>query len=207
MPVTGGKRDVEISQRGQYAKGGVGRRFWDFRDRVALSYVVGPRILDAGCGEGVTLEKLVARFPRSHVEGIDVDPENVRICRDHALPARQGDLYNLPFESGVMDTCLLLEVIEHMDQPERALEELARVTRPGGRLIVLYPVDWAYFVARVLCLRFREAMFDPGHLRQWSFTSLRGSFERTGWRLVARRSLPLAPPFMLSGLAVGKRED
>lgn len=205
MPVTGGKRNVEISQRTQYAKKGVGRRFWDFRDSVALSYVVGPRILDAGCGEGVTLEKLVASFPGARIEGVDVDPENVRICREHSLPVRQADLYALPFEDGVMDTCLMLEVIEHMDEPERALRELARVTRPGGRLIILYPVDWAYFAARIICLRFKEAMFDPGHVKQWTYGRLRDAFESTGWRATARRRLPLPPPFMLSGLLVGER--
>jgi SAM-dependent methyltransferase len=205
MPVTGGQRNVEISQREQYSKGGVGRWFWDLRDRAVLDNVTGARILDAGCGEGVTLQKLLAQYPNANITGVDIDPQNVQICRDHSLPVRQGSTYELPFEDGAFDCCLLLEVIEHLDEPERALKELARVTRPGGRLIVLYPVDWAYFLARIACFRFKEAMFDPAHLRQWNFRHLRKAFAETGWTLTAKHRLPFWPPLMLAGLAIAER--
>ena len=91
MPVdTGLNKEGMIYQRAQYAKGGLGVRHWDYRDRVALSYVRGNDILDAGCGEGITLEKLVTLFPKSRVVGIDTEPENLDICREHRLPGRPG---------------------------------------------------------------------------------------------------------------------
>ena len=207
MPVTGGKRQREISQRGQYAKPGVGRMYWNYRDRLVLSYVTGRKILDAGCGEGITLEKLVRRFPDADVQGIDVDPENVVICREHGLPVTQASLYELPYDDGVFDTSILLEVLEHLDHPEKAVSELARVTRPGGRILILYPVDWAMFLARAICLRFREARFDPGHVRQWNVRALGHLLWQCGMRPIARRCLPLWPPFMLHGLCVGERMD
>jgi len=205
MPVTAGRREFDLSQRGQYAKGGIGRKYWDHRDRVALRYVVGPRILDAGCGEGITLEKLIRRFPQARVEGVDVDPANVAICRQHNLPVRQGSIYRLPYEDGCFDCCVFMEVIEHLEHPRRALAELARVSRPGGRVIVVYPVDRAMHLARLMCLRFKEAAFDPGHLRQWSAAELRRVMQKVGLRPVAGRPMPLFWPFMLHGLVVGQR--
>jgi len=206
MPVTAGHREEEISQRDQYAKGGVGGAYWDYRDNSALAYLKGTKILDAGCGEGITLGRIVRGWPDVEAQGIDLDPKNLEICREHGLPVREGSVCELPFEDATFDTCLLIEVIEHLDTPEKAVAELARVTRPGGRVLVLYPVDWAMFMARVACLRFREASFDPGHVRQWSARALKRLMRECGLRPVATRSLPFWPPFMLHGLVVGERE-
>lgn len=205
MPVTAGTRDEEISQRAQYAKGGFGRWYWDFRDRAALAWVNGTHILDAGCGEGITLEKLVKRFPHATVQGIDTDPANIRICEAHSLPIRKGSLYDLPYSENSQDCCVFMEVIEHLDAPERALEEITRVLRPGGRLVIVYPIDWAMFMVRLACLRFREARFDPGHVRQWTLGDLKKALRAAGLRLVHARGLPLPPPLTLHRLAVAER--
>lgn len=52
-----------IYQRDQYAKEGLGVRYWDYRDKVALGRVAGDRIVDIGCGEGIAIEKLVTLYP------------------------------------------------------------------------------------------------------------------------------------------------
>ena len=205
MPVTAGKRESEISQREQYAKGGAGRIYWDLRDKEIFKYVIGEKILDAGCGEGITLEKLVKQFPKAEIEGIDIDPENVVICRDHNLPVREASVLDLPYEDATFDTCLFIEVIEHLHQPEKALSDLARVTKPGGRVIVVYPVDWAMRLARIICLKFKEAAFDPGHVRQWRAREVKPIMQRYGLTPIVELSLPLWP-FMLHGLVVGKQE-
>jgi 2-polyprenyl-3-methyl-5-hydroxy-6-metoxy-1,4-benzoquinol methylase len=203
MPVTAGTKEREISQRDQYAKGGLGRRYWDYRDRVAFAQLLGPKVLDVGCGEGISLEKLTGMFGQA--EGIDLDPVNVEICRREGLSARQASVYDLPYPTSEFDSCLFSEVIEHLERPELAFENLARVIRSGGRLVVVYPVDRAMFLARVICLRLREARFDPGHLHQWRAEEIRHLMRQTGFRPVLFRPLPAYWPLMLHGMVVGER--
>jgi len=171
MPVTKSKQRQEtIYQRDQYAKGGIGRWHWDQRDRLALSFIRASdrSLVDIGCGEGITLEKMHRLFPDRKVLGIDILFENIDICRHQDCNARQGDVYDLPLSSASVDFVLLMEVIEHLEHPKAAIQEVQRVLRPNGRVVVVFPNDMIFKIARILFFRFREAAYDPGHVRQWT---------------------------------------
>ena len=206
MPVTAKKDTNDVSQRDQYVKGGIGAKYWDMRDAAILSHIRGQDILDAGCGEGITFERVIKAFPDAIVHGLDVDPENIRICKQHGLNVTEGSLYDLPFADNSFDTSLLIEVIEHLESPDTALKELSRVTKPGGRVIVVFPVDWGMWLARMLCLRWNEARFDPGHLRQWNFRELSAALVCAGFVCLSQKSLPLPFPLQLHGLMVAVKE-
>lgn len=191
MPVdTGLAKEGMIYQREQYARGGVGVRYWDYRDRAAFAHLVGEDILDAGCGEGITLEKLVRLFPDRRPVGVDTEPENLEICRRHRLPVQEGSLYALPFAAASFDTVLFIEVIEHLDDPATALAEIRRVLRPGGRAVIIFPNDRMFKLARLLTGKLREAFYDPGHVRQWTPAQIRQALHKIGLRVVAARNLP-----------------
>lgn len=191
MPVdTNLEKQGMIYQRQQYAKGGLGARYWDYRDDTALRYVVGGRIVDIGCGEGITLEKVVGRHAGARVVGIDSEPENIAICRHHGLPAQYGTVAALPFADGTQDCALLFEVIEHLDDPAGALAEIHRVLRPAGRLIIIFPNDRMFLIARLLTGMLKEAFYDAGHVRQWTPRSIRRALAAAGFAPAAQQSLP-----------------
>jgi len=193
MPVDVGlNKDGMIYQREQYAKGGIGVRYWDYRDRVAFQHVTGNDILDAGCGEGITLEKLTRLFPGRRVVGTDVEPENIEICRQHNLSVQNGSLYELPFGDSSFDTVLFSEVIEHLDAPEKALTEIYRVLRPGGRLIIIFPNDRIFMLARLAIGMVREAFYDSGHVRQWTPRQICQALHKTGFLPIAGQSIPFS---------------
>jgi len=181
----------ELRQREQYAKGGIGRWYWDLRDERTLSCIGEERdILDLGCGEGVTLEKILRRFPDRNVLGIDYGEEKIRICREHHLPARQGSAYALDLEDQSWDCCLLLEVIEHLEEPQKALREVHRVLRKGGLLLLIFPHDWLFKAARLGFLKFKEAFAPSGHVKQWTPGEMGRTLGEAGFEVKAQVCMP-----------------
>lgn len=193
MPVTDQSTSPEpLYQRDQYRKGGLGRLYWDYRDRVALSFLASDdhRIVDLGCGEGITLEKLVRRFPSRDVAGLDLLDENVAICRRHDLPARKADAGQIDLPDASVDAVLFMEVIEHLHDAAGPLREIRRVLAPGGKLIIVFPNDGFFKLARLLTLRFREAAYDPGHVKQWTPRAMREFLAEQGFRTARVRCIP-----------------
>ena len=193
MPVTECNQTQEtIYQRDQYVKGGLGRWHWDKRDQLALNLVrsTDRTLVDIGCGEGITLEKIHRLFPDRRVSGVDILSENIDICRRHECNVEQGDVYDLPFTAESVDCVLFMEVIEHLKHPEIAIQEIHRVLVPGGRLVIVFPNDRFFKIARILTLRFREAAYDPGHLRQWTPHDMRNFLNGYGFMYSFSRNIP-----------------
>lgn len=91
-------------------------------------------VLDAGCGEGETLERLAPLLPKA-VTGVDLNRESVEFTRER-IPDGEftvADILDLPFAGDSFDLVLCLEVLEHIPDPGPALAELARV---GSRDII-----------------------------------------------------------------------
>lgn len=207
MPVdTNLNKEGMIYQREQYAKGGLGVRYWDYRDDSAFRRIKGQDILDAGCGEGITLEKLVKQFTQGNIVGIDTEAENIDICQQHKLPVQAGSVYQIPFADNSFDTVLFSEVIEHLDSPDQALAEIARVLRPGGCAIVIFPNDFMFMVARLLTGKFREAFYDPGHVMQWTPAKIKTALDNAGLKPLKQKSLPFFFwPICLHHVAVAEK--
>ena len=198
-----------LYQRNQYQKGGVGRIYWDYRDRVALSLLneQDKRIVDLGCGEGITLEKLVKIFPTSEVIGIDYLQENVNICYNHGLKqACKGDIYALDLADKSVDAVVFMEVIEHLEHPEAAIKEIRRILKLNGKLITVFPNDGFFKIARLLTLKFKEAGYDPGHVKQWTQGEMKRFLNQWGFLVFFTRSIPFFLwPISLHGI-VGARK-
>jgi len=94
------------------------------------------RIADVGCGSGRMLKHLQQWLPEAMLTGVDgavrmLDrlPSNVE--------ARQGNLLNLPLADESFDGVLCIEALEHALLPHRAVDELCRIVRPGGQVLII----------------------------------------------------------------------
>lgn len=97
----------------------------------------GSRVLDAGCGTGGMLCHL-ARF---YTQGVDLSPHAVKLCHKRGLRlVSQASVHELPFPDSTFDAVLSLDVLYHAAVDEnRALEEMRRVLKPGGLLLLNLP--------------------------------------------------------------------
>jgi SAM-dependent methyltransferase len=95
----------------------------------------GTRLLDVGCGSGLTLVLAKARGARP--SGLDISPGLLQVARDRLPDAdlRAGDMEFLPFGAAAFDAVTGVNAFQFAGDPRRALREAARVTRPGGRVV------------------------------------------------------------------------
>jgi ArsR family transcriptional regulator len=115
-------------------------RTWEALARGLIGLVELGDVLDAGAGDGATAQ-LIAPRARS-VTCVDIsetliDAARVRLAGHPNAKAQVADLVDLPFSDASFDQVLALNVLTHLRAPGRALAELARVLRPGGRLVLV----------------------------------------------------------------------
>lgn len=126
-------------------------------------------VLDAGCGEGFTLARIRSRNPSMTLEGIELQEGAIELGKKlHPdLVIRNGSIYSLPYPDNSFDVVLCLEVLEHLEEPERALAELKRVAK--RYCILSVPHEPFFMVANFLrgknLSRFGN---DPEHINHWT---------------------------------------
>ncbi|MBN1946551.1 MAG: class I SAM-dependent methyltransferase [Bradymonadales bacterium] len=109
----------------------------------------GQDVLDVGCGTGLTLRH-IAPIARRAV-GVDISDGMLERARARGLDVFQASATELPFEDESFDLVYSFKVLPHVRELERALDELARVTRPGGALLLEFynPLSLRYLVKRL----------------------------------------------------------
>ena len=92
------------------------------------------RVLDVGCGAGFLSNDIALRG--REVTGIDIAPDALAVAHAHDASGRVrylvGDALALPFEDGSFDAVCAMDLLEHLESPERAIAEASRVLAPGG---------------------------------------------------------------------------
>ena len=140
------------------------------------------RILDVGCGTGVLLAALAERWPRAALTG--VDPTGEMLARaGQRLPLstnlQQAPAEVLPFPDDSFDLVISTSVFHYVGEPEKALQEMHRVLRPGGHVVI---TDWCadYAGIRLLGLWLRLVRKPFHHIYRAS--ELSGLLRESGFR-------------------------
>jgi ubiquinone/menaquinone biosynthesis C-methylase UbiE len=144
------------------------------------------RALDSGTGSGALAFALALHV--REVVGVDLVPELLEQARKRAerfpnVTFIEGDATKLPLDYGTFDLTGTLRTLHHIARPELAVAELVRVTRPGGRVLVVDQIAPVDPPAAAELNRFERAR-DPSHTRALADVDLRGLFESNGLVLV-----------------------
>jgi len=179
------------------------QRYWQrTRHRHVRSFIEeGQRVLDVGCGSS----RLLGTLPEGSV-GVDVSRAKLRRSRRFGRGLVQADALGLPFRPGRFDAVVASQVAERVPPGGHALSEMARVLRPGGRLIVATP-DYGRRRWRVL-----GALYDlivPGAgdqppLARYSRPRLIDDIESRGLRFEAQRDILGAEMILVFRKSVGR---
>ena len=102
----------------------------------AVAEVEPRRVLEVGCGPGEAAER-IARELGAEVVAIDQSERMVELARERGVDARVGDVQELELGDGSFDCVLAAWMLYHVPDVDRALSEIARVLRPGGRLVAV----------------------------------------------------------------------
>ncbi|HET7567660.1 MAG TPA: methyltransferase domain-containing protein [Gaiellaceae bacterium] len=145
------------------------------------------RALDVGCGAGALALALAPHV--GEVVGLDPVPELLALARERAsglgnVEFVEGDGAKLPFDDFSFDLVGTARTLHHVRRPELVVAELARVARPGGRVLVIDQLAPSDPLEALALDRFERAR-DPGHMRLLPDGDLRQLFEAN--RLVLLR--------------------
>ena len=95
------------------------------------------RVLENGCGVGIYLQHLTPRA--GSIVGLEFDDERVREARTRSQNLINGASEQLPFSTASFNVILSHEVLEHVRDDHRSVEEMVRVLKPGGVIVLFVP--------------------------------------------------------------------
>jgi ubiquinone/menaquinone biosynthesis C-methylase UbiE len=138
------------------------------------SYVISTeskRILDVGCGEGVFPHYVTHHYSvqARQITGLDIEPERLRLASsiNPEVQFNRGSIYHLPYQANAYDLVMAIEVLEHLEYPEKAINELSRVSKKW--MILSVPNDRIFRLGNLLRLKYVSAWGNPpDHIQHWS---------------------------------------
>ena len=167
----------------------------------------GAHVLDIGCGQGYVAAELAKTA--GQVAGIDqyvpaeMPAPNVRLTRWDL------DAGEFPVDVSQFDQIFMLDVIEHLHDPEVFMEHLRAATRHKRPEIVLTTANIGFFITRFMLLlgHFnygRKGILDRTHTRLFTFNSLKELFAQTGYQVLEVRGIPAPFPKAIGDNFVGR---
>ncbi len=169
-------------------------KYLDFMERFERTLPDHATVAEAGCGTGQTLSLFSARHT---TVALDISPQALALARKTADPELLlGTIFSMPLKDGSCDLVYNSGVIEHFRDPHNteAVQEMARITRKGGHVIVIVPNTFCpwYKLGKHVAVALKN--FEFGYEEDYSLSRLRTIIETCGLTVVNAFGLQALPP-------------
>lgn len=161
----------------------------------ALPWCQGVDVLEVGCGTGLILRE-IAPVAKTAV-GLDISRKMLAQARDRGLNVLQGSAHRLPFADESFDTVVSFKVLAHVREIQEAMDEMVRVTKPGGRLILEFynPRSLRYLGKKVRSGMISEITSEAAVYTRWDTLASLTKLLPPGVTLEKVRGLRIFTPF------------
>lgn len=168
---------------------------WEARLRIKISLNMigrGKKVLDVGCYDGFISEKIAKEG--NDVIGLEISKEGVKSCNNRGIKCLEQNLEKkFPFKENTFDVVFAGEIIEHVFDTDKLLQEIKRVLKPEGSLVITTP-NIAALTRRLRLLLGRNPHIDiglispqgeksAGHIRYFTIKSLEQLLCRNGFKI------------------------
>jgi len=171
------------------------QKFWHKRRFEEVKCLVEPvtgKILDIGCNDGTFSKIILEKSGASQLVGLDVIKKTVDWADRHWKNTGKmkfiiADAHSLPFDPGTFDAVFALEVLEHVFDPIKVLNEIKRVLNKNGYAILLVPSDSVLFqIVWFLWLNFypRGHVWRETHIQTYKNNYLSKISEQVGFKVI-----------------------
>lgn len=174
------------------------KNFYNSLGKLIQNFDAEDKLLEVGCGIGITSMRIHQMLSGQHMEVSDVTPYFVQQLQesDFPLPVKQESVLNLQREDNSFDVVFLLEVLEHLEDYEQALRELFRVSRKY--VVISVPNEPLWRILNMARGKYWSQWGNtPAHVNNWTATGIRrllnqyGQVEKTyypvPWSIVLAR--------------------
>ena len=185
--------------RGKYESGKIANRLLDgyflaVRGLTEIARIKHKKAaaIEIGCGEGLPTKRINSFLPENiTMEASEYVDHQINFAKKNNPNTKitQESIYELKHADNSFDLIYLLEVLEHLDYPDKALTELKRVLKDDGYLILGVPREPIWRVLNVARGKYWDDLGNtPGHLNHWSTNSLIDFVETNFGPVIAKRN-------------------
>lgn len=155
-------------------------------------------ILDVGCGMGNFLK--ICKNKKLNAQGIDFSKKAVELARKKELKVKIGDAENIPFKNNLFATVTLLDTLEHVYSPRKTLEEIYRVLKSHGELIIVIPNTFS--IRRIISGPDKS----KAHINKFDVFTIKPFIENCGFKVKKIQGLSRLPLSIFSDALLIKAE-
>lgn len=152
--------------------------------------LVPKKILDVGCASGMMASKIGKIFPKAKIVALDAYPAAISFGKKKypQISFVLADAHSLPFKKNSFDIVTCYETIEHVSNPLKVLQELKRITKPEGRVILA--MDSGNLVFRIIWFIWENSkgrVWKHAHLHPFKHQLLEKLIKRSGFKIITKK--------------------